>query len=217
MQSREEIKNKLTAFIAENYIDITSKKYDFPKFLTLEEPEELKPCLPCEQVERIEPAAKKRGIKAPAFFRQTSDKAKEMQTAASRASMPQAEHVADIDDFLQESFEEDGVAKRLNLYMYERDITTAMIYKRCFVDRRLISKITGGTNYHPSKNTMLALCIGLQLNLQEGEEFLLLAGYSFSNSSKYDLIIKFMLQNEIYDLDTINEMLYQYEQPCLGA
>ena len=92
-----------------------------------------------------------------------------------------------------------------------------MIYKRCFVDRRLISKITGGTNYHPSKNTMLALCIGLQLNLQEGEEFLLLAGYSFSSSSKYDLIIKFLLQNEIYDLDTINEMLYQYEQPCLGA
>lgn len=214
MQSHEEIRNRLAAFMAENYIDITPKKHGFLQYLTLEEP---MPCPPCAQVEGIEPAAKKRGIKTPAFFRQTSDKAKETQTAASCASMPQAECVADIDDFLQESFEEDGVAKRLNLYMYERDITTAMIYKRCFVDRRLISKIAGGTNYHPSKNTMLALCIGLQLNLQEGEEFLLLAGYSFSNSSKYDLIIKFMLQNEIYDLDTINEMLYQYEQPCLGA
>ena len=128
-----------------------------------------------------------------------------------------AKRSAEMDDFLKTSFEEDGVAKRLNLYMYERDITTAMIYKRCFVDRKLISKITSGKNYHPSKNTMLALCIGLQLNLQEGEEFLLLAGYSFSNASKYDLIIKFMLQNEIYDLDTINEMLYLYEQPCIGA
>ena len=64
---------------------------------------------------------------------------------------------------------------------------------------------------------MLALCIGLQLNLQEGEEFLNLAGYSFSNTSKYDLMIKFFLKNEIYDLDTINDLLYQYHQPCLGA
>lgn len=128
-----------------------------------------------------------------------------------------APQIKNMDDFLKSNFDEDGLAKRLNLYMYERDITTAMIYERCYVDRRLISKITSGTNYHPSKNTMLALCIGLQLNLQEGEQFLLLAGYSFSNTSKYDLIIKFMLQNEIYDLDTINDMLDQYEQPCFGA
>lgn len=128
-----------------------------------------------------------------------------------------APQIKNMDDFLKSNFDEDGLAKRLNLYMYERDITTAMIYERCYVDRRLISKITSGTNYHPSKNTMLALCIGLHLNLQEGEEFLLLAGYSFSNTSKYDLIIKFMLQNKIYDLDTINDMLDQYEQPCFGA
>lgn len=128
-----------------------------------------------------------------------------------------APRTKNMDDFLKSNFDEDGLAKRLNLYMYERDITTAMIYERCYVDRRLISKITSGTNYHPSKNTMLALCIGLQLSLQEGEEFLLLAGYSFSNTSKYDLIIKFMLQNEIYDLDTINDMLDQYGQPCIGA
>ncbi len=124
---------------------------------------------------------------------------------------------SDMDSFLESTLDENGVAKKLNLYMYERDITTAMIYERCFVDRRLISKITSQSNYHPSKSTMLALCIGLQLNLQEGEEFLNLAGYSFSNTSKYDLMIKFFLKNEIYDLDTINDLLYQYHQPCLGA
>lgn len=124
---------------------------------------------------------------------------------------------AAIDDFLADSFIENGVARQLNLYMYERDITTAMIYSRCYVDRKLISKITNNSRYHPSKPTMLALCIGLRLDLQEGERFLRLAGYSFSNTSRYDLIIKFMLLHEIYDLDVINEMLYQYGQPCFGA
>ena len=198
MLSREEIRNKLAAFIAENYVAIAPKKQGFPQSLILEESETFR------KVRALSDEGD--GSYSQNIGREEPEKL-----------MLLAERAAGIDDFLQESFEEDGVAKRLNLYMYERDITTAMIYKRCFVDRRLISKITGGTNYHPSKNTMLALCIGLQLNLQEGEEFLLLAGYSFSSSSKYDLIIKFLLQNEIYDLDTINEMLYQYEQPCLGA
>ena len=54
---------------------------------------------------------------------------------------------SDMDSFLENTFDENGVAKKLNLYMYERDITTAMIY----------------------------------------------------------------------DLDTINDLLYQYHQPCLGA
>ena len=247
MQSREEIRNKLAGFIAENYVDIMPKKRGIGGFFNLKSNRTLKevkqlsdktdefcgeipekeetgkrvPCPPyiSEQCMSVPSASTPRALResvppasAPRVLYESAPPA-----PASCAPAPGAKHSAEMDDFLKTSFEEDGVAKRLNLYMYERDITTAMIYKRCFVDRKLISKITSGKNYHPSKNTMLALCIGLQLNLQEGEEFLLLAGYSFSNASKYDLIIKFMLQNEIYDLDTINEMLYLYEQPCIGA
>lgn len=123
----------------------------------------------------------------------------------------------EINSFLSNRFEDGAVAKQLNLYMHERDITTAMIYERCYIDRKLISKITNRTNYHPSKNTMLALCIGLRLNKDEAEDFLALAGYSFSSTSKFDLIIEYMLINYIFDLRFINEMLEKYEQPLLGA
>ena len=201
MQYYEEIKHKLARYIAENYIDTTSKRSGIPAFLPRSSM--IRPLYEREEKycgKNIEEEEIKESVSCPPC-----------------APIVQAKPFNEIDDFLKESFEEGGIAKRLNLYMYERDITTAMIYERCYVDRRLISKITSGTNYHPSKNTMLALCIGLRLSLQEGEEFLLLAGYSFSNTSKYDLIMKFMLQNRIYDLDIINEMLYQYEQPCLGT
>lgn len=122
-----------------------------------------------------------------------------------------------IDSFIKESFDQNAVAKQLNLYMFERDITTAMIYERCFIDRRLISKITGGSGYHPSKPTMLALCIGLRLSFEEAENFLGLAGYSFSNSFKSDMILKYMLMNGVYDLDTINDMLDHFGETCIGA
>ena len=121
-----------------------------------------------------------------------------------------------IEVYIDENYIDAGVAQKLNQYMHEKDITTAMIYERCYVDRRTISKFMNCSNYHPSKNTMLALCIGLQLNLQESEEFLLLAGYSLSNASKYDLIFKFVLKNEIYDIDFINDRLSAYGYRCLG-
>lgn len=153
----------------------------------------------------------------PSFMSAPPAPASAASTTTEASAAAAAAPTAAIDDFLADSFIENGVARQLNLYMYERDITTAMIYSRCFVDRKLISKITNNSKYHPSKPTMLALCIGLRLDLQEGERFLRLAGYSFSNTSRYDLIIKFMLLHEIYDLDVINEMLYQYGQPCFGA
>ena len=121
---------------------------------------------------------------------------------------------SDIEKYIDDSFETVTFAQKLNQYIYEKDLTTAMIYRRCLVDRKLISKITTQETYHPSKNTVLALCIGLQLTLPQGEEFLSLAGYGFNRSSKFDLIIKFMLENKIYDLETINEMLLYFKQPC---
>lgn len=121
---------------------------------------------------------------------------------------------SDVEKYIDDSLEEITFANKLNQYMYEKNITTSIIYQRCLVDRKLISKITTRKEYHPSKSTVFALCIGLHLNLQEGEEFLSLAGYGFNRSSKYDLIIKFMLESEIYDLEVINEMMIYFDQPC---
>ena len=100
--------------------------------------------------------------------------------------------------------------------MSEKDITTAMIYQRSFVDRKLISKIISSNDYHPSKQTVFALCIALRLNLKESTEFLSLAGYTFNHHKKYDLIIKFLLDDQIYEIDTVNEILFHFNEPCFG-
>lgn len=140
-----------------------------------------------------------------------------VHSSKSRSVKNKAPITSAISSFVKERFEDSAVAKKLNYYMHAKDITTAMIYERCYIDRKLVSKITNRGNYHPSKSTMLALCIGLQLNRNEAEEFLALAGYSFTNTSKSDLIFEYMITNEIYDLRFINEMLEQYDQPIMGA
>lgn len=121
-----------------------------------------------------------------------------------------------IQDFVVSNYSELSFSQRLNKYLSERDITTAMIYKRSFIDRKLISKITSSPDYHPSKQTVFALCIALHLDLDESTEFLALAGYAFNQHKKYDLIIKFFLNDQIYDIDIINEVLFRFHEPCFG-
>ena len=99
----------------------------------------------------------------------------------------------------------------------EKNMDEAEVYKKAHVDRRLFSKIRNNPAYHPKKNTVLAIAVALQLDLKETEEFLAKAEYAFSPSSKSDLIIRFFIENGIYDVQTINLALYEYGQPVLGS
>ena len=87
--------------------------------------------------------------------------------------------------------------------------TDIELYKNAGIDRRLISKIRSNDDYNPSKNTILAVVIALELNKKEADELLLSAGYSLSRSDDYDLAISFFIEKGIYDFYQINNILYQ--------
>lgn len=89
-------------------------------------------------------------------------------------------------------------------------------YKNANLDRRLFSKIRSDDEYQPSKNTVFALIFGLRLTLKDANELLDAAGYSISHSLKMDVLIEFMIKNRIYDIFTVNEILYKYGCQLLG-
>ena len=55
--------------------------------------------------------------------------------------------------------------------------------------------------------------VALELSIDEAKDLLNCAGFAFSKSSKMDIIIAYFLQNKIYDMFEINEILYEYGQP----
>lgn len=95
--------------------------------------------------------------------------------------------------------------------------TDAQVYRRANIDRKLFSKIRTGKGYTPGKRTILALAIALELTLEETDDLLKRAGYALSHSRKFDVIVEFFIVSGIYDVFEINQVLFQYDQPLLGA
>ena len=143
------------------------------------------------------------------------------------ASMAMPMSMQDSADFLEleESLELKNRVKRINegfgeyfmSLVEERDMKSVDIQNRAWITKSVYYCIKNKDDYHPSKRVALQLCIGLKLNIDEARDLLRKAGFAFSDLDVQDVIFKFFIENECYDIFSISDALEKYgEDPIVN-
>ena len=84
------------------------------------------------------------------------------------------------------------------------------VYKGAGKDKKLFYKIRNNVNYQPTKHTVYAFALSLRLSLDETKDLLQTAGYAMSGSNRFDLIMRYVFEQGIYDLYKIDCILYDF-------
>ena len=91
------------------------------------------------------------------------------------------------------------------------------VYKRANLSKQHFSKIRNNPNYKPTKPTAIALALALELDLDATKDLIGRAGYALTNSSKFDLIIRYFIEQGNYNVIEINMALYEFDQILIGG
>lgn len=121
---------------------------------------------------------------------------------------------AELDKVLAKK--EESFSEMLLRMIDEKGMKDSEVYKRANIDRRLFSKIRADEDYVPSRKTAISFCLALQLELEEAKKLLATAGYTLSASSRFDLIIMYLIENCEYNIHFANIVLDDYGEGTLS-
>lgn len=92
----------------------------------------------------------------------------------------------------------------------EKKLDEVEVYKKADIDRRHFSKIRSSSSYRPTKDTVILLCLSMELTYEESQDLLIRAGLALSRSNKQDIIAEYFLRRGIYDILLYKEVLYKH-------
>ena len=122
----------------------------------------------------------------------------------------------DVDAFIRSSKDKLNFQNNLMQLIADRKLDNVTVYKKACIDKKFFSKIISNKDYVPKKHTVMALGLALELPLEEYESFLASAGYAFMPSSKFDMIVKFCVMNQIYNLINVDVILDDHGEECFA-
>ena len=91
----------------------------------------------------------------------------------------------------------------MNKYGFEN---ASDLYNRANISRQLWSSIISEKS-NPSLNVCLKIALTMKVTNHECKYLLKKAGYTLSSSNKYALIIRYAIENKMYSIEAVNDLL----------
>ena len=116
----------------------------------------------------------------------------------------------------QNKYKENMFCKNIIAYL-DNDLERLKICcKKSHLTPAAYEKICDGT-FSPTKPCVWNLSISAKLNFQQVTELFKSANIFYYQFNKFDVVMSFFFENEIYDLNIINTTLYILDLPMLGC
>lgn len=91
----------------------------------------------------------------------------------------------------------------------KKGMKNSEVYATANITKQYFSKLING-KVNPSKEKVIALAIGLHLNMDETKDILKIAGYAFSPFSQTDIVVKYFINNKDYNVIKLDILLYDF-------
>lgn len=91
----------------------------------------------------------------------------------------------------------------------KKGMKNSEVYATANITKQYFSKLING-KVNPSKEKVIALAIGLHLNMDETKDILKIAGYAFSPYSQTDIVVKYFINNKDYNVIKLDILLYDF-------
>ncbi len=126
-------------------------------------------------------------------------------------------HSDDIEQFISANeniFINESLSEHIKNILDKRHLTKAEVIRNSQINEVYgYQLLSGGRN--PSRDSLICICIGIGLTLDETQELLSYGGFAtLYYRSKRDCIIAFCIYNN-YSVTMMNELLFQFKQKTL--
>ena len=102
-------------------------------------------------------------------------------------------------------------------WIEKKGISMKTFYLQSNLNRAMLSNLRCHPGQLPKKSNALACAVGLKLTMEEAEDLIGRAGFSFSKYVKTDVIVEYFIEKGIYDIFLINEELFAQDLSLLGT
>jgi hypothetical protein len=113
--------------------------------------------------------------------------------------------LSDLDELLETSWQE-----MVFRWIDFKGLKDSDVYKKGNISKQTFSKIRSNVDYQPNKDTAIQMCFGLELCIDDSLDLIGKAGFNLSNSIKRDIVVRYFIENEMYNVDSLNMALDEF-------